>query len=157
MLTIKAWLCLLTLHNLTLGNKFGVLGLHVLSFGIVDFSIDGISIFFVLWTKKDAASKRSTAKASTACNSQGSISGVLHSTPVAPIGCFALGSKKGTTRLKKDKWVSRKILSFYCRWSDSHTWRIRASGRSRSRSCNGDGGGFFFITHRSRFVFDLGW
>ena len=101
MLTIKAWLCLLTLHNLTLGNKFGVLGLHVLSFGIVDFSIDGISIFFVLWTKKDAASKRSTAKASTACNCQGSISSVLQSTPAAPIGCFAWVAKKGQRGWKK--------------------------------------------------------
>ena len=157
MSTNKAWLCLLTLHGLTLGNKFGVPGLDVLSFGIVDFSIDGISIFFVLWTSKDAASERSTAKASTACNCQGSISGVLQSNPAAPIGCFALGSKKGQRGWKKDKWVSRKISSFYCRWPDSRTWRVRASGRSRSCNGDGDGGGFFFITHLSRFVFDLGW
>ena len=91
MLTNRACVHLFALHRLLFGDKLVVFLLYKHSFGVVDFSVDGIGVLFVAWTTKDAESARAAANASQACNLFGFRSHVLYSTPNAPVGYFALG------------------------------------------------------------------
>lgn len=140
MLTNRACVHLFALHRLLFGDKFVVFLLYKLSFGVVDFSADGICVLFVGWTTKDAESARATANASQACNLLGFRSHVLYSTQTPPSATLPWV-------VKKDTVSSRRIRSSYDRGTDSRTWRIRRF--DRNSISNGDS---FFITH----VFDFG-